>query len=151
MVHVSDFVRESKGFATRFVLEGYGPRDLISRVKTSPWLRCLPSGRNFSGIALGGMVLADCPDSLSPNEYRITLEAVPTGDSFTVEGYQTPHMFDSLRLTTRPCTFSGCELISDYVGDVTAYRVTVERLAPAFPERQQEYGQESLPRRHALL
>lgn len=142
MVHASVLPRGFEHSASRLVLEGYGPHDLIKRISASPWLPCAPSGRNFSGIALGELVLADRPDPLCPEKYQITVETVPMGDSFTVEGYQAPHLFDSMRLTARPCTFAGCVLMDDYVGDVTAYRVTVDRLSPWPPQRPRERGKE---------
>jgi hypothetical protein len=131
MAHASVTHGGSKDTAWRLVIEGYGSPDLIDRLRASTWVPCLPSGRNFAGLALGEMVFADRPDPLCQDKYQISVETVPPGDAFTVEGYQTAHLFDSLRMSAQPCTVAGSILREEAVGDVTAYRVTVERLAGA--------------------
>jgi hypothetical protein len=93
----------------------------------------MPSGKNFSGIALGKRVLTDTPDALCSEKYRITLETVPQGDKFMVEGYQSLYLplylLDDIRRDSRSITFAGRYLIADYIGEVKAYRATIERIS----------------------
>ena len=113
----------------KVVIEGYGPPDSVDRVRKVPWTVCMPSGKNFSGIAMGKWVLTDTPDALCSEKYRIILETVPQGDKFMVEGYQSRYLFDGIRMDSRSITFAGRYLIDDYIGKVNAYRATIERLS----------------------
>ncbi len=115
---------------SRIVIEGYGPLDLIDRISAAPWRPCVPFGLNFSGISLGGMALSDRADRICPQQYRITVESIPDGEAFTVEGFQIPQLLDSLWLAPQPITFAGEELADDYVGDAAAYRVTIQQCTP---------------------
>ena len=113
----------------KVVIEKYGPLDLVDRLRKAPWTACMPSGKNFSGIALGKWVLTDTPDVLCSEKYRVSLETVPRGDKFTVEGYQSRHLFDDVRRDSRAIAFAGRYLIDDYIGEVKAYRATIERIS----------------------
>ncbi len=113
----------------KVAIEGYGPPDSVDRVRKAPWTVCMPSGKNFSGIALGKRVLTDTPDALCSEKYRITLETVPQGDKFMVEGYQSLYLLDDIRRDSRSLTFAGRYLIADYIGEVKAYRATIERIS----------------------
>jgi hypothetical protein len=113
----------------KVVIERYGPPDLVDRLRKSPWTACKPSGKNFCGIAIGRWVLTDTPDTLCADKYRITVETVPRGDKFMVEGYQSRDLFNDLQHDSRAITFAGCHLIDDYVGEVKAYRATIEHIS----------------------
>jgi len=113
----------------KVMIEGYGPPDSVDRLRKAPWTMCMPSGRNFSGIALGKWVLTDTPDTLCSEKYRIILETVPQGDKFMVEGYQSLYLFDDIRMDSRSITFAGRYLIDDCIGEVKAYRATIERIS----------------------
>lgn len=108
------------------VIEGYGPPDLVDRVRQAAWTACVPSGKNFAGINLGGSVLTDTPDEFCPVKFRVTLETVPRGDKFIVEGYHSQYLLDNLRRRYRPTTFAGCSLLDAPGDDTKAYRATVE-------------------------
>jgi hypothetical protein len=108
------------------VLEGFGPPDLIARVKHAPWTACAPSGKNFDGIVLGGRVLTDPPDELCPVKFRVTLETVPCGDRLIVEGYNARSLFDSMWKRPDLITFAGHCLSDIHRDRVTIYRATVE-------------------------
>lgn len=113
----------------KVVIERYGPLDLVDRLRKSPWTACKPSGKNFSGITIGRWVLTDTPDMLCSEKYRVTVETVPQGGKFTVEGYQSRDLFNDLRRDSRTVTFAGCHLIDDYIGEVKAYRATIEHIS----------------------
>jgi hypothetical protein len=113
----------------KVMIEGYGPPDSVDRLRKAPWTMCMPSGKNFSGIALGKRVLTDTPDALCSEKYRIILETVPQGDKFMIEGYQSRDLLDDIRRDSRSITFAGRYLIDDYIGKVNAYRATIERLS----------------------
>ena len=89
----------------------------------------MPSEKNFSGIALGKWVLTDTPDALCSGKYRIILETVPQGDKFMVEGYQSRYLLDDIRRDSRSITFAGRYLLDDSIGEVKAYRSTIERIS----------------------
>jgi hypothetical protein len=108
------------------VIEGYGPPDLVERVRKAAWTACVPSGKNFQGIVLGDYVLTDTPDEFCPVKFRVTLETVPRGDRFTVDGYHCRYLLDSIRKRSRPTTFAGCCLSDAPIDDAKAYRATVE-------------------------
>ncbi len=113
----------------KVMLEGYGPPDSVDRLRKASWTACVPSGKNFSGIALGKWVLTDTPDALCSEKYRITWETVPQGDKFMVEGYQSLYLLDDIRRDSRSITFAGRYLSEDYIGEVKAYRATIERIS----------------------
>lgn len=89
----------------------------------------MPSGKNFSGIVLGKWVLTDTPDALCSEKYRIILETVLQGDKFMVEGYQSRYLLNDIRRDSRSITFAGRYLIDDSIGEVKAYRATIEHLS----------------------
>jgi len=113
----------------KVMIEGYGPSDLVAQLRKAPWTACMPSGKNFSGIALGKWVLTDIPDALCSEKYRITLETVPHGDKFMVEGYQSRYLLDDIQKDWRSIAFAGRYLIDDYIGEVKAYRAMIESVS----------------------
>jgi len=108
------------------VIEGYGPLDLIDRVRNAAWTTCIPSGRNFEGIVLGDCVLTDAPDEYCSIKFRVTLETLPSGDNFTIEGYNSWLFLDSIHKGSGPTTFAGCWLTNAPNDKAKPYRVTVE-------------------------
>ena len=108
------------------VIEGYGPPDLIERVRNATWATCARSEKHFTGISLAGCLLADTPDRFYPVKFRVTLEEVPQGDRFIVEGYNDLYLLDNIRGNYRPTTFAHCRLGDAFIDDTTAYRATIE-------------------------
>ncbi len=111
------------------VYEGYGPLDLIERVRKAGFVKCVPDGQNFLGMNLGGYALTDTPDDLAPIKYRVTLAAVEAKDKFVVEGY----CFKDLLLAVEKgepvwgkTTFAGEELKDFPEVGTRLYRVTIE-------------------------
>lgn len=113
----------------KIVFEGYGPRDLIARLKQASWTACVPSGKNFEEIVLGRWVLTDTPDELCPVKFRVTLETVPPRERFLIEGYNTRCFFDSMRKSPHLLTFAGSCLCKAPLTEDNAYRATIETLS----------------------
>jgi len=111
------------------MIEGYGPPDLVARVRNAAWSACVPAGKNFEGLVVGSWVLTDTPDALCPVKFRVTLATVPRGDRLVVEGYQAGAFLDRWQQRAYPPLFTGCCLGEAYVGEVKAYRATIERVA----------------------
>ena len=91
-------------------ISGYGPPDLIEKLKRAIWEPCWPSGNNFEGMTLGGYVLTDTPDELCSAKFRVTVETQGEIDSFEVEGYCFPDMPLSVRHELGRTNFAGHSL-----------------------------------------
>ena len=111
------------------VIEGYGPPDLIERVRNAAWTACAPSEKHFTGISLAGCLLTDTPDKLYSVKFRVALEEVPQGDRFIVEGYNDQYLLENIRRSYPPTTFAGCRLSDAPTDDATAYRATIETVS----------------------
>ncbi len=111
------------------VIEGYGPPDLIERVRNAAWTACAPSEKHFTGISLAGCLLVDTPDKFYSVKFRVTLEEVPQGDRFIVEGYNDLYLLDNIRRGYPPTKFTGRRLGDAPTDDTTAYRATIETVS----------------------
>ncbi len=110
------------------ILEGYGPSDLVERVRQAGWKKTFPAGKDFTGVSLAGARLSDTPDALCPIKFRLTLENASGSERVVIEGYHAEYMLENVRRRYEPTTFVHHELCADPSADTTAYRATLERI-----------------------
>lgn len=77
---------------------GFGPADLVSRLRSAPWVPCSPQGRNFEGMVLGEYCLTDTPDELCSVRFLVTVRNARTHETVIINGYCFP---DLIMLLTR--------------------------------------------------
>ncbi len=112
------------------IREGYGPSGLVADLRTVPrWTGCI-GGKNFDGVCIAGEVLTDPPDALCAMKYRVTVEAVPSIDSFTVEGYQSPQWGrqNPLKIAGSPVRDLTLQKLSESPDALVPYRITIEEM-----------------------
>lgn len=116
------------GASKKVVVPGFGPADLITRVRKSKWTPCLPNGKNFQGFSLAdGYQITDSPDFLCSDKYRVTLENLSSGRKFSVVGFCYPDLISSFYMTNE-VEVDGEPLRHNYIKHYCRYRVTVEKL-----------------------
>jgi hypothetical protein len=89
------------------VIEGYGPPDLVDRVSNASWQTCAPSGKNFRGISLAGLLLTDSSDVFLPVRFRVTLKEVVQRKQVVVDCLRTG--IDVLDVV-EPSSFTRCPI-----------------------------------------
>ena len=106
---------------------GFGPADLLDGLRRAKWEPCIPSGRNFDGMELGGYCLTDTPDDRCGARFRVTARNTRTGDAFVIDGYGYPFLMTSFAIGKEKTAFLGKPLTKTPSRDRrTYYEVTVE-------------------------
>lgn len=114
----------------RITVEGYGPSDIIDRLRKASWEPC-GSGKNFKGIQFGNRVLAEPYDPYCPLHHKVTVAMIPYGDIFQVDGYSFENLCDGVANGSLVLILAGCRLTDppfSEIGDLIPYRVIIELL-----------------------
>ncbi len=104
----------------------FGPADLISRLKKVKWVPCIPNGKTFPGLLLGGYSLNDPGDLLS-GKYRVTLENLSIGKNCAVIGFGYANIVMAIQITGH-IIVDGEPLRNNYIKHYCRFRLTVDKL-----------------------
>jgi len=99
---------------------GYGSRDLIEELRNAEWSPCVPEGKNFDAIDLGGYCLAVPKDSLCPKKLMVVVRDKTTQETFIVKGYCFSSALTAVEVgepTWGPIKFMGHQLTEHPKGD----------------------------------
>jgi hypothetical protein len=83
----------------KVVVAGYGPPDLLERLKRSQWVSCGDGAKNFEGISVAQWVPTDQKDRGYSVRYRFILRA-EQGRALEVEGYSIPTLLDEMKVSS---------------------------------------------------
>ncbi len=108
-------------------IPGFGPADLITRIKKAKWVPCIPSGTNFRGVSLGGYQLTNSKDFLCSAQYKVIVENLSTGRKFQVIGFGYDDLINIVQ-RTGSVAVDGEILHKNYVKHYCRYCITVERI-----------------------
>ncbi len=117
------------------VIEGFGPTDLIEQVRKLGWMPCVPSGKNFKGMSLGGYALTDPGDHLCPIRYEVTLETSGTEktEKLVIAGFSYRDLLMGVQEgepTWGKTTFAGHELLKEEKPGTKLFKVTIKAVKP---------------------
>lgn len=115
----------------QIVLEGYAPSDLVAKLAKAPWVSVI-GGKNFGGIDLGAFALAEPSDAHCPIKYRISIQQIPDGPQFQVEGFCYQDLLEHIANESFPVVFDGRRLedrsFAELRNDESAFRAIIQKI-----------------------